>query len=77
MSIYTTTDRDNVKDAIIDLATNKRVVSIEVGGKTRDFHQTNLGALRALLVEINADLEADSEISGGRRVHTTVASDIW
>jgi hypothetical protein len=77
MAIYTTTDRDNVKAAIIDLATGKRVVSTEVGGKARDFHQTNLPALRALLAEISADLAADTAISGARRVSTTIKSDTW
>ena len=77
MSIYTTTDRDNVKDAIINLATGKRVVTTEVGGKPRDFHQTSLNALKMLLVEIIADLEVASESSGIRRVQTTVKSDTW
>lgn len=77
MAIYTTTDRDNVKSAIVDLATGKRVVSVDVGGKQRDFHQTNLPALRSLLAEIVADLAADSAISGARRVSTTVKSDTW
>jgi len=79
MATYTTTDRDNVKDAIIELATGKRVVSVDVGGKTRDFHQTNLPALRNLLAEIVADLAADSAsgVSGARRSTTTVKSDTW
>jgi len=77
MSIYTTTDRTNVKEAIIDLATGKRVTQTEIGGKTREFHATSLPALRALLEEINAELDADSEISGARRVQTTVKSDTW
>jgi hypothetical protein len=77
MAIYTTTDRDNVKSAIIDLATGKRVVSTDVGGKSREFHQSNLAALRALLTEIIADLAADDEIVAGRRSSTTVKSDTW
>lgn len=77
MAIYTTTDRDNVKAAIIDLATGKRVTSTEIGGKPRDFHQSSLAALRALLVEIQADIDADSEIQGGRRLSVTVKSDTW
>jgi len=77
MSIYTTTDRDNVKDAIIELATGKRVVQATVGGKTREFHSTNIKAMRALLEEIQADLASASEISGARRVSTTTKSDTW
>ena len=77
MSIYTTTDRDNVKSAIIDLATGKRVTQTDIGGKTREFHPSSLPALRALLVEIIADLEAASEIQGGRRLSVTVKSDTW
>jgi len=77
MATYTTTDRDNVKSAIIDLAAGKRVVSIDVGGKQRDYHQVNLPALRSLLAEIVSDLAADTAISGARRVSTTVKSDTW
>jgi len=77
MSIYTTSDRDNVKNAIIDLATGKRVVQVDVAGKTREFHSTNIKAMRALLEEIQADLASSSEISGARRVSTTIASDTW
>jgi len=77
MAIWTTTDRDNVKDAIIELATGKRVVSTELGGKQRDFHQSSIAALRALLVEINADIAAASESAGDRRCQTTLKSDTW
>lgn len=77
MSIWTTTDRDNVKEAILALATGSRVVSTEVGGKTREFHRTNLPELKAFLTEIVSDIEADSELSGGRRVSTTIKSDTW
>lgn len=77
MSIYTTTDRDNVKGAIIDLATGKRVSHTEVGGKPREWNQTSLPALRALLVDIEADLAEASETTGMRRVATTIKSDTW
>lgn len=77
MAIYTTTDRDNVKAAIIELAIGKRVVSTNVGSQQREFHQTSLPALKALLVEIDADLASASEISGARRVSTTVKSGTW
>ena len=77
MAIYTTTDRDNVKDAIIALATGKRVVSTEVGGKERTFHESSLNALRNLLVDIVADVEIASESSGSRRSRTTTVSDTW
>lgn len=56
MSIYTTTDRDNVKQAIIDLATGKRVVQTELGGKQREFHRTSIDTLKRLLSDIQADL---------------------
>jgi len=77
MSTYTTTDRDNVKDALLDLALNKRVVSTEVGGRTREFNQTSIPALRKLLIEIEADLDGASEIAGARRYYTTITSDTW
>ena len=77
MAIWTTTDRDNVQDAIRALATGSRVVSTEVGGKQRDFHQSSLAALRSLLDEIVADLAAASAISGARRASITVKSDTW
>lgn len=77
MAIYTTTDRDNVKAAIVDLALGKRVVQTDIGGKTREFHPSSLAALRALLVEIIADLAGDTEIQGGRRLSVTVKSDTW
>lgn len=77
MSIYTTTDRDNVKEAIINLASGKRVVSTEVGGKEREYHQTSLNALKVLLVDIVADIAAASESSGSRRSKTTLTSDTW
>lgn len=56
MSIYTTADRDAVKNAIIDLATGKRVVQTDIGGKTREFHRVDLEKLRNLLSAIQADL---------------------
>jgi hypothetical protein len=77
MSIWTTTDRDNVKDAIISLSTGKRVVQTDIGGKQREFGTASLPALRSLLAEILADIESVSEISGGRRVSVTVKSDTW
>jgi hypothetical protein len=57
MSIYTTADRDAVKSAIIDLATGKRVVQTDIGGKVREFHRVDLEKLRNLLSSIQADLE--------------------
>lgn len=65
MSIYTTTDRDNVKQAIIDLATGSRVVRTEVGGKTREFHPVNLDRLRALLSDIQSDLSGSGTGGSG------------
>ena len=55
MSIWTSTDETNVKNAIIDLATGKRVVQTEVGGKPREFAKTSLPELKKLLAEIRAD----------------------
>ena len=77
MTIWTTTDRDNVQEAIRDLATGARLVTKVIGGKEHDYHQTSLPALRALLADINADLAAASAISGARRSSTTVKSDTW
>lgn len=58
---FTTADRDAVRQALIDLATGKRVVSVDVAGKTRSFAATNIGALRELLSLILQDLDG-----GGR-----------
>jgi hypothetical protein len=77
MSIWTETDRDNIKDAILSLTTGKRVVQTDIGGKQREFGQASLPAMRALLADIVADIETAAGISGHRRVSTTIKSDTW
>ena len=60
-SIWTTTDRDNVKAAILALATGARSVTLNDKSVTRE----SLSQLKALLKEIDADLKLHDTASGG------------
>jgi len=53
---FTAADRDAVRQALIDLSTGKRVVSIEVGGKNRTYGYSKIGELKELLAFILQDL---------------------
>jgi len=59
MAIWTTTDRDNVQEAIRDLATGSRVVQTDLGGKQRELHSTSLQALRIAVVEDSVRWDGD------------------
>lgn len=77
MSIWTSTDRANVKAAILDLVAGKRVVSTEVAGKTRSFGISSLPALRDLLEDIDGDVVTQTQTPGARRVRTIPVGDSW
>jgi len=51
-------DQAAVEQAVRDLATGQRIVRITVNGKTTEYGQADLGALRGLLAEINQELAA-------------------
>ena len=61
---FTSTDLANVEAAMIDLATGKRVVSVDFGGKTRQFQATDLNKLQNLRRLIQADVNAAADSSG-------------
>jgi hypothetical protein len=77
MSGWTTTDLENLEQAIKDLALGARVVSIDLGGKARSLHETSLKALRELRLEMKAELDSASESTGARRVQAIPVSNTW
>lgn len=66
MAIYTTTDRDAVKAALIKLATGQQAVTVSFRDRTVTYQATQIGEVRALLAEIIADLKSSTK--GARRV---------
>lgn len=69
MAVFTTTDRDNVKSALITAAT-AGVASVSVAGQQVQTY--TLDQLRMLLNTIQADLAADNANSlGGMRMRLT------
>jgi hypothetical protein len=69
MSLFTTTDRDAVKSALIEAATNG-VASVSVAGQAVTTY--TLDQLRNLLNAIQQDIAADNENSlGGLRFRVT------
>lgn len=64
---YTTEQLAEVRQAIIDLSTGKRVVSISQNGRKVDFDRTNLPELETLESRIAHGLAAQS---GRRRSRT-------
>lgn len=57
---YTETDLENVKNAILELATGKRVVEVSIGGNSTRYANTDIDALKSLLSEIRAELQSAS-----------------
>lgn len=53
---YTSTDLDDIIAAIVALAKGTRVVSVQIDGKTIQFSQVDLPALRSLRSEIESEL---------------------
>ena len=57
---FTSTDLANIEAAMVDLATGKRVVSIDVGGKTRQFQSVDLVKLMKLRDIVKSDVNSAS-----------------
>lgn len=53
---FSATDLSNIEAAMVDLATGKRVVSVDVGGKVRQFQSVDLDKLQRLRTIIKADI---------------------
>jgi len=63
-AIWTTTDRDNVKAAIMALATGSRAASITLADKSVTYTNTDMDKLKTLLGMIVADIEANATVGG-------------
>ena len=63
-AIWTTTDRDNVKAAIMALATGSRTASITLADKSVTYTNTDMDKLKSLLAMIVADIEANATVGG-------------
>ena len=61
---YSATDLANIEAAILSLALGKRVVAIEVAGKTHSFQAVDLEKLRALRADIAVDLASAAAAAG-------------
>lgn len=68
---YSQTDSDNVKSAIVSLATGQQVVSVSIKGKSVQYAQADITKLQELLGEINADVAA---AGGASRFYLTSTS---
>lgn len=68
---YTEADLENIKRAILALATGERVVKVALGDKQIEYGQAQLKDLRALRAEIEANLELQA---GKSRVFLTQTS---
>ncbi len=55
---FTATDLTNVEQAMVDIATGKRVVQVDVGGKSRQFQAVSIDKLQKLRSIIQADINA-------------------
>ena len=55
---FTSTDLTTVETAIMDLASGKRVVQVDFGGKTRSFQATSIEKLQKLRNIIKSDINA-------------------
>ena len=53
---FTATDLAKVEQAMVDLAIGKRVVEVDVGGKTRRFQATSMDKLKKLRNLIQAEV---------------------
>jgi len=69
---FTSTDLANVESAMVDLATGKRVVMVDVGGKTRQFQSVDLDKLQRLRTLIKADI---NDTAGNGFAHTVSFKD--
>lgn len=57
---FTSTDLANIEEAMIKLAVGKRVVSVDVAGKTRQFQSVDLNKLQKLRDIVKADVNSAS-----------------
>lgn len=57
---FSSTDLANIESAMVDLATGKRVVMVDVGGKTRQFQSVDLNKLQKLRDMVKADINSSS-----------------
>ena len=55
---YTEADLNNVKNALLNLAMGKRVVSVSLANKSIQYAQADMEKLEKLLAVIQADLDA-------------------
>jgi len=54
---FSATDLANIESAIVEIAMGKRVVTVEVGGKTRSFQAAGIENLLRLRDVVKADIE--------------------
>lgn len=54
--MWTVDDQTAVKNAVMELATGRRVVKLTIAGKVHEFGQADLPQLRSLLSEITAEV---------------------
>ena len=64
--LYTQADLENVKSAILALATGDRVVRVTINNKTTEFGQAQLNDLRDLRAEIQSEMQASTNKGKGR-----------
>lgn len=65
MALFTTTDRDNIKTALVTAAVNG-VASVSVGGQ--EVQTYSLEQLKSLLAMVLDDLSSDDVSHGGLRL---------
>ena len=53
---WTSTDKTNLKNAIMALVQGQRVVSAAIGGKLMRYAETDLPSMRSLLAEMTSEL---------------------
>ena len=68
---YTQTDLDNIKAAILALATGERVVRTRINDKDIEFGEAQLKDLRELRAEIQTEINAASGKSGVVLIQTS------
>lgn len=61
---FTSTDLTSIETAIMEIVQGKRVVSIDVGGKTREFQRVDLVKMMELRDMIKADVAAAAGTGG-------------
>lgn len=61
---FSQTDLTNIESAIIDLATGKRTVRVNIDGKLIEYGQAQLNELKALRADVKAELDAANGSSG-------------